>query len=247
MSKALNLSSFSALTFDMYGTLIDWEPHILSFLQAWARRNSVHATDAELLEQFDRARAHYQQLRPALLYPDVLRACYAYICTHWRAPIDPIEQEAFAASVSTWDPFPNAAEGLSYLKQFYTMGTLSNIDERSLAHSIAKLGITFDIVVTAERVGAYKPALAHFVTAISELGGMGVGLANLLHIGQSLRADIRPCNKLGIKTVWLNRDRRFLGLNGRAAKLAVPDLKFTTLEELVITHARELETFSLAS
>lgn len=247
MSKALNLSSFSALTFDMYGTLIDWEPHILGFLQAWARRNAIQATDDELLEQFDRARAHYQQLRPALLYPDVLRASYAYICTHWRAPIDPGEQAAFADSVSTWEPFPDAAEGLSYLKQFYSIGALSNIDERSLAHSIAKLGITLDLVVTAERVGAYKPSLAHFVTAISELGGMGVGHTRLLHIGQSLRADIRPCNKLGIKTVWLNRDRRSLGLHGHGATLAVPDLTFATLEELVTAHARELEVFSSAS
>lgn len=247
MSEDLKLSSFSALTFDMYGTLIDWEPHILGFLQTWARRNTIQATDAELLEQFDRARAHYQQLRPALLYPDVLRASYAYMCSHWRAPIDPIEQDSFADSVSTWEPFPDVAEGLSYLKRFYKVGTLSNIDERSITHSIAKLGISLDIVVTAERVGAYKPDLAHFVTAVSELGGMGVGHASLLHIGQSLRADIRPCNKLGIKSVWLNRRGRFLGLHGPAARLAVPDLEFTTLEELVATHARELETLSLAS
>ena len=121
----------------------------------------------------------------------------------------------------------------------------SNIDEHSLAHSIAKLGITLDIIVTAERVRAYKPALPHFVTAISELGAMGVGHASLLHVGQSLRADIRPCNKLGVKAAWLHRDHRTLGLSGQAAKLAVPDLTFTTLEELVATHTRELESLSL--
>lgn len=241
MPESLTLSSFSALTFDMYGTLIDWEPHILQFFQAWARRNSIQASDAELLEHFDRARAHYQQQRPALLYPDVLRASYAYICNQWRARIDPIEQDAFAVSVSTWEPFPDAPAAISYLTRFYTLGTLSNIDECSLSHSIGKLGITLDLIVTAERVGSYKPALAHFVTAISELGAMGVGHASLLHIGQSLRADIRPCNKLGVKSAWIHRDHRSLGLSGKAAKLALPDLTFTTLEELVATHSREME------
>ena len=236
----MRVSDFEALTFDIYGTLIDWEPHIIAFFRAWAARNGVEAADRELLAQFDRARAHYQQLRPALPYPEVLRSAYAYICNHWRKSVDVPEQEAFGASVEDWQPFPDTVEGLAYLKRHVKLGALSNIDDRSLSFSIEKMRVEFDIVVTAERAGAYKPSYPHFVVALNDLGAMGIAPAKLLHVGQSLRADIRPANSLGITSAWIRRAGRTLGSTSHGAELAVPDATFATLAELVEAHELEL-------
>jgi 2-haloalkanoic acid dehalogenase type II len=232
-------SDFEALTFDVYGTLIDWEPSLAAFLSDWAGRNGVEATAAELLKAYDDARAHYQALRPALLYPDVLRSCFAYICDRWRVPVDAGTQEAFAASVKDWEPFADTRDSLAYLKEHYKLGALSNIDEESFRWSAEKMGVDFDLVVTAERVGSYKPSLPHFVTAISELGGMGIPPERILHVCQSLRADVRPGNELGLVTAWINRKDGTLGLTGHGAEGAVPDMTFASLAELVEAHRKE--------
>ena len=236
----MRVSDFEALTFDVYGTLIDWEPHIIAFFRAWAARSGVEAADSELLTQFDRARAHYQQQPPALPYPEVLRSAYAYVCNHWRTTVDVPEQEAFAASVADWQPFPDTVEGLAYLKRHVKLGALSNIDDRSLSFSIEKMRVEFDIVVTAERAGAYKPSYRHFVLALNDLGALGIAPAKLLHVGQSLRADIRPANSLGIASSWIQRAERTLGATGHGAEFAVPDATFPTLAELVEAHKLEL-------
>ena len=236
----MRVSAFKALTFDVYGTLIDWEPYIIEFFRNWAARTGAEASDSEIIEQFDRARAHYQQLKPAMLYPDVLRSVYSYICDHWRKPVDHGEQEALADSVKDWDPFPDSIDGLGYLKRHFRLGALSNIDDRSLSFSCEKMKVDFDLVITAERAGAYKPSYPHFVLALNDLGAMGVACEQLLHVGQSLRADIRPANNLHIKSAWIKRSDRTLGLRGHGAELAIPDLVFSTLEELVETHQREL-------
>lgn len=237
--RRMRLSDYKALTFDVYGTLIDWELRINEFLRRWADRNRVDATDTELLGAFDQARAHYQQLRPVLLYPDVLRSSYAYICNRWQKPVDAEEQETFAHSVKDWDPFPDTVDGLKYLEQFYRLGVLSNIDDRSLEFSLAKMDIEFDLIVTAESVGAYKPDYPHFVMAISELGRMGITPTELLHVAQSLRADIRPGNSLGIATAWIKRGRRTLGRTGYGAELAVPDVTYPSVAELADAHKHE--------
>lgn len=235
----MRLSDFKALTFDVYGTLIDWEPALAGFLGNWAERNAVRATPAELLKAYDDARAHYQTLRPALAYPDVLRSSFAYICDRWRVPVETGTQEAFAASIGDWEPFPDTRDGLAYLKGHYKLGALSNIDEASFRRTREKIGVDFDLVVTAERVGSYKPSLPHFVTAISELGAMGIGPQRILHVCQSLRADVRPANDLGLITAWINRKGGTLGLTGHGAEAAIPDMTFAGLAELVAAHREE--------
>ena len=131
-------------------------------------------------------------------------------------------------------------EALAYLKRQVKLGALSNIDDRSLSFSIEKMRVEFDIVVTAERAGAYKPSYPHFVLALNDLGAMGVAPAKLLHVGQSLRADIRPANSLGIASAWIQRAERTLGATGHGAEFAVPDATFPTLAELVEAHKLEL-------
>ncbi len=229
----LRLSDFDAFTFDVYGTLIDWEPAIATFLEDWARRRGVAATGAALLTGFDRARAGIQKERPAPLYPEVLRCCFDRIARGQGVEPDPADRDAFARSPHGWPPFADSAAGLRALQRGARIGALSNIDEASLASSCRQLGVAFDIVVTAERVGAYKPDLQHFDTAIADLAALGIARERILHVGQSLRADIAPANRLGLRSAWIHRPGRSLGLSGEGAAEARPDLTANSLEALV--------------
>lgn len=229
----LRLADFDAVTFDVYGTLIDWEPAIVGLLAGWAERHGLAAPPEALLGAFDAARAEIQRIRPALLYPDVLRRCFAQISERFAVPVDAETQEAFSAAPHGWPPFPDSAAGLKALQARAKIGALSNIDEASLASSSKKLDIAFDVVVTAQRVGAYKPDHAHFRTAIADLGARGIPPMRILHVGQSLRADIKPANDLGLTCVWVDRPGRSLGLSGHGAADAKPDLTVSSLEALV--------------
>jgi 2-haloacid dehalogenase len=229
----LRLSDFDAVTFDVYGTLIDWEPSIISFLAGWASGRGVGASDRELLMAFDRARAEIQKERPAHLYPDVLRKCFDRISREYGVAINSAEQERFARSPHQWPAYADSHDGLLALQRRAKVGALSNIDNASLASSCRKLDFRFDLIVTAERVGAYKPDWPHFKTAIEELGALGIPRERILHVGQSLRADIAPANKLGLKCAWINRRGRELGLSGEGAAEARPDLTVGSLAELV--------------
>lgn len=229
----MKLADFDAVTFDVYGTLIDWEPSIIAFLDDWAKRDGIQGRGDNLLMAFDRARAEIQKIRPALLYPDVLRRCFERICGEFHVPVDETARQTFARTPLDWPAYSDSGAGLKTLQKRAKIGALSNIDNASLRSSCAKMGITFDIVVTAERVGAYKPDWPHFQTALADLDALGIPPARVLHVGQSLRADITPANKLGLKCAWVHRPGRALGLSGEGAAEARPDLEVPNLAALV--------------
>jgi len=231
----LSLPDFDAVTFDVYGTLIDWEPSIIAFLRHWADCHGVSVLDEDLLMAFDRARADIQRERPAHLYPEVLRRCFDRIGREFTADVDPDEREAFAAAPHQWPAYHDSHTGLKALQARAKIGALSNIDNASLTSSCRKLDFTFDLLVTAERVGAYKPDWPHFRVAIADLAVLGIPAERVLHVGQSLHADITPANRLGLKCAWINRPGRLLGLSGEGAAEAKPDLTVSSLEELVAT------------
>jgi 2-haloacid dehalogenase len=229
----LRLTDFDAVTFDVYGTLIDWEPSIAAFLQAWANENRIVATGDELIMSFDRARAEIQKERPAHLYPEVLRRCFDRISSGYGVAVDASRREAFSKTPHDWPAYADTEAGLKALQARARIGALSNIDNASLASSCARMNTRFDIVVTAERIGAYKPSDEHFTTALAELEAIGVPRQRVLHVGQSLRADITPANRLGLKSAWINRRQRLLGLSGEGAAEARPDLTVSSLAELL--------------
>ena len=232
---AIRLADFDAVTLDVYGTLIDWEPSIIGFLHGWARRHGVAAADEDLLMAFDRARADIQTERPAHLYPEVLRRCFDRVSGEFHVAIEPAARETLARAPHDWPAYPDAHAGLVALQRQAKVGALSNIDDASLASSCRKLDFRFDLIVTAERVGAYKPDWPHFHTAIEALGALGIRRERILHVGQSLRADITPANRLGLTCAWINRPGRALGLSGEGAADAKPDLTVSSLAELVST------------
>jgi 2-haloacid dehalogenase len=231
--QTFRITDFDAVTFDVYGTLIDWEPSIITFFSEWASRNGVHVLGDELLMTFDRARAAVQMERPAHLYPDVLRRCFDQICGEFGVEPDPATRETFAESPKTWPAYADSHAGLLALQTRAKIGALSNIDGASLRVSSGKLGLTFDLVVTAERVGAYKPDWPHFRVALDELQAMGIPPERVLHVGQSLRADVAPANNLGLTCAWIHRPGRVLGLSGDGVAGAKPDLTVSSLAELV--------------
>jgi 2-haloacid dehalogenase len=240
----LHLSNFRAVTFDVYGTLIDWEPAITTFLSDWADRNKLTVPGNELLMAFDRARSAIQTERPAHLYPDILRRCFNRICSEYGVEPDAATRESFAESPKTWPAYADSHDGLVALQAQAKIGALSNIDNASLQASSDILGIKFDLIVTAERVGAYKPDVPHFNTAMSDLGAQGIPRERILHVGQSLRADVVPANQLGIASIWVHRPGRVMGLSG--APEAKPDLTVSSLAELVAT-VTQVQTTSSSS
>jgi 2-haloacid dehalogenase len=229
----MQIGNYDAITFDVYGTLIDWEPAILSLLRESVGERNPNLDNRELLDAFDRARAHYQALSPARPYPEILRSAYAYIANEYGLEPDVEAQKQFGQSVPSWQPYPDSVEALARLKNHCVLGALTNMDDRSFAASHAKLGHCFEIVVTAERAGAYKPSLRHFVLALTDLAARAIPPHRVLHVAQSLRADVRPANLLGQDVVWINRENRGLGHTGFGAELAVPMATYPTMESFV--------------
>jgi putative hydrolase of the HAD superfamily len=224
---------YDAITFDVYGTLIDWEPTILATLGRWTKAKQAVIDDAALLDSFDRARAHYQALSPARPFPRVLRSAFASIADELGLEIDPEERTRFGNSVGDWPPYPDRVAALARLRDRYVLGALTNMDGASFAKSHAALGDCFDIVVTAERAGAYKPSLRHFVLGLTDLAARKIPPQKVLHVAQSLRADVRPANLLGQDVVWINRQGRGLGHTGFGAELAVPMATYPTMAAFV--------------
>ncbi len=223
--------NYDAITFDVYGTLIDWEPAILDRLENWADRNGVSVSRNALLDAFDRARAHYQTLVPCRDYPRVLRSAFAYVADEHGIAPDLAEQVSFGSSVGDWQPYDDSVEALARLKERFVLGAFTNMDDASFAKSHALLGSCFDVIVTAERAQAYKPAMRHFVLGLTDLAARDIPPHRVLHVAQSLRADVRPANLLGQDVVWINREGRGLGHTGFGAELAAPMASFTSMKD----------------
>ena len=229
----MNCKNYDAITFDVYGTLIDWEPAILATLRQWIEAKGAAIEDAALLDCFDRARAHYQSLTPARPYPRVLRSAFAYIADELDLEISSEAQSRFGNSVGDWQPYPDSVEALARLRERFVLGALTNMDDGSFAKSHALLRNCFEVVVTAELAGAYKPALRHFVLGLTALAERNIPPQRVLHVAQSLRADIRPANLLGQDVVWIDREGGGLGHSGCGAELAEPMATFPTMESFV--------------
>lgn len=236
----MKLTDFKALTFDCYGTLIDWESGILAAFGPWRKRTGITADDNQLLELFAEAESRIQAEQPTILYPDALALGLERIGEKLNLPATAEESRAFGQSVKDWPAFPDSAEALAYLKQHYKLVVLSNIDRASFAHSNKKLGVTFDAVVTAQDVGSYKPALRHFEVGLETLAKMGVQKDKILHTAQSLFHDHVPGKKIGLTTMWINRRA---GKSGGGATMPVgavqPDGEVPSMAALVEMHRRE--------
>ncbi len=239
----MKLTDFSALTFDCYGTLIDWESGIATALRTWAGGHGIAADDNELLEAFSRHENRIEAEHPAMLYPEVLARTLRDVASGYGVRASAEEEKAFGASVKDWPAFPDSAGALAYLKRHYKLVIVSNIDRASFAHSNAKLGVEFDLVITAEDVGSYKPAPAHFERAFAGLADLGVPRDKILHTAQSLFHDHVPAkNRFGMTSIWINRraGKPGGGATKKPPEEVTPDWQVPPLAAMVELHKEHL-------
>ena len=205
MSGALDLTRFEVLSFDCYGTLIDWEAGIAAVLSPWAAEQGL-ALDADaLLAAYADGEAAVEREQPTARYPDVLAAAFRRTGEALSAPVSDAWAQRLAQSVPDWPAFPDSAGALTRLAGHYRLIIVSNVHRDGFAASNRRLQGDFAAVITAQDVGAYKPADNHFEALEAKLAELGVGREALLHVAQSLFHDHVPARRHGIQSVWINR------------------------------------------
>jgi len=228
---------FRALTFDCYGTLIDWETGLIEALAPWVAAHGGPPDPARLLSAFATTEPAVQRRHPRLGYSALLRLVHEQLAQHLGLPVDADEAERFAASVGRWPAFPDTADALGRLATRFRLVLVSNVDRRALEASAPHLGIDFDAVVTAEDVGAYKPDPQMFLAMRDRVRALGSDVDTTLHVAQSLFHDHVPAKALGFRTAWVDRRRGEAGWGATPppGEPVTPDIVVSSLAELA-TH-----------
>jgi 2-haloacid dehalogenase len=236
----MRLTDFSTLSFDCYGTLIDWEAGLTAALGPLQRQAGLSSDS--LLEAYGRAEHAVEVEHPGLRYSELLAKVHDRLSDEFGIARDPAAARAFGQSVGDWPAFPDSAEALRYLKQHFRLVILSNVDRDSFAGSNQRLGVDFDAIFTAEEIGSYKPDPRNFRYLLDRLAESGVAKDQLLHVAQSLFHDHVPANRFGIASAWI--DRRAGRPGGGATVVPDPmphfDFRFASLGELADAHRAEV-------
>ena len=235
----MRLSDFKALSFDCYGTLIDWETGIVEALRPLSARASV--APEQLLEAYGPIEHEIEVEQPGLAYSQLLERVHERLCDRFGVEQDELEAAKFGASVGDWPAFPDSAEALDYLKQHFKLIILSNVDRLSFAGSNRRLGVEFDHIFTAQDIGSYKPDLRNFEYLLAGVERDGIGKGELLHVAQSLFHDHVPANRMGIASAWIDRRHDKPGAGATVMPDPMPhyDFRFTSLGELAEAHRAE--------
>jgi 2-haloacid dehalogenase len=218
----LDYSRFEALTFDCYGTLIDWETGILAALRRVLAPHGVDRPGDELLEAYAAIEAP-AEAGPYQTYREILAAGVRGVAAGLGVDPDPAEVSAFAGSVGDWPAFPDSSDALARLHRRFRLGVITNCDDDLFARSAARLGIDFDWVVTAQQAGSYKPDERNFQLAFERLG---LPRERILHVAQSLYHDHVTARRLGLSTVWIDRRHGRAGSGATPPADATPDATY---------------------
>jgi 2-haloalkanoic acid dehalogenase type II len=221
------------MSFDCYGTLIDWETGLANALRPWAVRHGLGLDDEALIAAHGRHETHVQDDMPSALYPVVLAETLRRIGAELGADVTDDDAVAYGQSVKDWPAFPDSATSLSRLATRFKLIIVSNIDRASFEASRPRLGVNFDAVVTAEDVGSYKPQVGHFDRLFEELGRLGVDRGRLVHVAESLFHDHQPAAALGIPSVWIHRrhDKGGAGATAIPPGEVSPTWRFTSMAD----------------
>jgi 2-haloacid dehalogenase len=213
---SLDLSSIEVLTFDCYGTLIDWEAGILAALRATAGLGKV--SDDQLLEAYAVRETALEAdgWRP---YREVLSESLATVCTNVGAQVSSADRTRFGASVADWPAFTDSVEALQRLSARFELGVITNCDDDLFDSSNARLGRPFRWVVTAEQARSYKPAARNFELALERIGRPR---ERILHVAQSLFHDHVPAQRMGLRTAWIDRRHAKAGFGATPPAVATP-------------------------
>lgn len=224
----LDFTRFEVLTFDCYGTMIDWESGIFAGLRPVLAAHKKSISDAALLELYSELEQQAEQ-GEYQRYRDVLRSVVRGFGE--RLGFTPTENQvrSLPESLASWQPFLDTVDALRRLKSRYQLAVISNIDDDLFATTAPKLGVAFDQVITAQQAGCYKPCKRMFELAEK---GIGVGRPQWLHVGQSIYHDVIPAKSLGIATVWVNRPSPRPGAGAAKAATGTPDVEVPNLSAL---------------
>ena len=236
-----HLTDFKVLTFDCYGTLIDWESGILAGLQPLTDKLSSELSNDSILEAHALYESSQQLQTPSMLYSDILMIVYKRLAEAWQIPVSWDECVTYGQSVKNWPAFPDSADALAYLKEHYKLVILSNVDQASFDASNAKLKVDFDAVYTAQDVGSYKPAVANFEYMLKNLERLGYGDKDILHTAESMFHDHQPANRHGLANCWIYRrhDKEGFGATMNPGDMPSYDFQFTSMAEMVEAHKQE--------
>ena len=229
----MDFSRFTTISFDCYGTLIDWEAGILPALRSILSNHGQSLPDADILELYGEFEAEaesglYQR------YRDVLQSVVRAFADRLHFDASPAETHSLHESVATWPPFADTVAALRALQTQYKLAIISNIDDDLFAETREHLDLEFDGVITAEQARSYKPSTNNFQMALRR---MAISPDRLLHVGQSIYHDVVPARSLGISTVWVNRKSARPGIGAVRASAARasekrPDLEVADLANL---------------
>ena len=200
-----DLTEYRVLSFDVYGTLIDWESGIAAVLSPWAQEQGLSLSDEDLLVAYAEGEATAAREHPAALYPEVLAAAFRATGEKLGRPVPPEWATRLGESVPQWPAFPDSPAAVTALARHYDLVILSNVHRAGFAGSNERLQGAFAAIITAEDVGAYKPADNHFEALERALPELGATPAQLLHVAQSLFHDHVPARRHGLDSVWINR------------------------------------------
>ncbi len=229
----LDFSRFELLTFDCYGTLINWEEGIFRCLHRILATHGKSADDATILQLYGdfEARAEQGEYRR---YREVLHSVVRQFGEQFGFVPTDLEVRSLPDSLPEWKPWPDTAAALHQLQNRFRLAIISNVDDDLFVATQPQLGVEFAQIITAQQAGAYKPSLKIFELALSRVG---VPAHRILHVGQSLYHDVLPAQSLGLATVWVNRPSARAGVGAVKKVEGHPDLQVSSLAELAAAAA----------
>lgn len=232
----LDFQQFEVLSFDCYGTLIDWESGILTALKTLLSNHNItqencpiDLSEQQLLEIFAQKESALEEKTYAT-YREILKKVVQSFGVRLNFIPTEAELNSLAESIQNWEPFPDTVAALKALKNRYKLTIISNIDDDLFAYTAKKLEVEFDEIITAQQIQSYKPSLQNFEIAIKRLS---ISSDQLLHVAQSVYHDIVPAKSMGLSTVWVNRRQNQPGSGATVAASGNPDLEVPDLKTLV--------------
>jgi 2-haloacid dehalogenase len=241
----MKLTDFKALTFDCYGTLIDWETGILSALQPLVEKaaNATAPSRDQILEVFAQNESAQQIETPAMPYSQLLSTVYKRIARDWGVAVTNEEANSFGASIPDWPEFPDTVNALQYLKKHYKLVILSNVDRISFRASNLRLQVAFDAIYTAQDIESYKPNPRNFEYMLRRLkDDFALEKSDVLHTAQSLFHDHVPANRFGLASAWIDRRHAAAGWGATQRPPGTPkyDFRFDSMAAFVEAHQKDL-------
>lgn len=225
----IDFNKYTVLTFDCYGTLIDWESGILTVLKPVLLNRNINLNDNQILELYAEFESETEK-GEFVEYKEVLRKVMWKLSNKFGFPLSSFEENILVNSLKDWKPFPDTVEALQNLKEKFNLAIISNIDNDLFAFSAQHLNVKFDYVITAEQVKSYKPSLKNFKFAIDKIG---ITPEKILHVAQSIYHDIIPAKTLGLSTIWVNRRKGKEGAGATPPASGQPDLEVPDLKTMV--------------